>query len=78
MAASTFPVRTSSRACALVSVVDGGEGLDIDGDGLEGFTDLDGLRTVVVVHNSHAGANNFSAECIAQDDKLNQGQHQET
>ncbi len=38
----------------LVGVLDGGEGLDVDGDGVEGFAELDGLRAVVVVDNRDA------------------------
>jgi hypothetical protein len=33
----------------LVGVIDGGEGLDVDGNGVEGLADSDGLRAVVVI-----------------------------
>jgi hypothetical protein len=38
----------------LVGVIDGGEGLDVDGDGVEGLADSDGLRAVVVVDHGDA------------------------
>ena len=56
----------------LIVVGDGGEGADIDGDGIEGFFDLERLRAAVVIDNAHARAANLAAEGVAQDDQLDQ------
>ena len=60
----------------LVVVLDGGEGLDVDGDGVEGLAQLDGLRAVIVIDNSDALAGDLSAEGVAHDEQLQDGHHQ--
>ena len=60
---------------ALVSVFDGSEGGDVDGDGVERFADLDGLRAVIVVDYGNVGAADFAAERVAKDDELHERQH---
>ena len=59
-----------------VRVLDGGEGLDVNGDGVEAFADFDGLGTVVVVNHGDAGAGDLAAEGIAHDEQLQDRHHQ--
>ena len=59
-----------------VGVLDGREGLDVHRDGVEGLAHLHRLRPVVVVHHGHVRADDFAAEGVADDDKLQNRHHQ--
>ena len=60
----------------LVGVLDGGEGLDVDGDGVEALADLDGLRAVIVVDDGDVRADDLAAEGVAHDEQLQDRHHQ--
>ncbi len=53
-----------------------GEGLDVDGDGVEGLAHLHCLRPVVVVDHGHVRAHDLAAKRIAHDDQLQNRHHQ--
>ena len=59
-----------------VGVLDGGKGLDIDGNRVKGLADFDGLRAVIVIDDGNALANYLSAEGIAHDEQLQNRHHQ--
>ncbi len=59
-----------------IGVIDGGEGLDIGGDGIEGLAHFDRLRSVIVIDDGDVRADDFAAECVADDDQLQDGHHQ--
>ena len=60
----------------LVVVLDGGEGLDVGGDGIEGLAHLYRLRSMVVIDHGDVRAHDLAAEGIADDDQLQNRQHQ--
>ncbi len=60
----------------LVGVLDGGEGLDVDGDGVEGLAQPDCLGAVIGIDDGNLFSGNLSAEGIAHDEQLHDRHHQ--
>ena len=56
----------------LIVIGDGGEGADIDGNGVKGLFDFERLRAAIVIDNAHARAANLAAKSVAEDHQLHQ------